>query len=114
MRSELVAADDGLTLFLWSMRFLRAQGYTLLYTPTLMQDNMSAIQLENNGIFSSHKRMRHVDIRYYFITDQIEKGLLKVEYCPTDEMMADCMSKPLQGEKFNRFRRLIMNNHLAQ
>ena len=41
--------------------------------------------------------------------DQIEKGNVEIEYCPTDEMTADFMTKALQGEKFIKFRKEIMN-----
>ena len=51
-----------------------------------------------------------MNIRYFFITDQIENGKVQVKYCPTDKMMADFMSKPLQGSKFDAFKNLIMNN----
>ena len=54
------------------------------------------------------KRTRALNIRYFFITDQIEKKNLKVEFCPTDNMIGDFMTKPLQGQKFKGFRAEIM------
>ena len=65
--------------------------------------------LETNGKKSSSQRTRHLNIRYFFITDQIEQGNTVVKFCPTDGMVADFMSKPLQGEKFRKFRKEIMN-----
>ena len=75
----------------------------------MMQDNKSTILLEENGKASSGKRTRHINIRYYFITDCVEKGLLTIKYCPTDDMWADFLTKPLQGKKFISFRALLMN-----
>ena len=46
---------------------------------------------------------------YFFITDQIKKGDLHIEYCPTDNMVADFFTKPLQGKKFLKFRKVVMN-----
>lgn len=69
-----------------------------------------AILLEKNGMKSASKRTRHLNIRYFFLTDQIEKGKIKVEYCPTDEMIADYFTKPLQGTKFKKFRKMILND----
>ena len=106
--AELVGADDVLGDLLWTRNFLEAQGYPSKKT-TLYQDNTSAILLENNGRDSAGKRSRHIDIRYFFIKDCIEKNKLEVEYCPTDDMVADFMTKPLQGAKFNKFRKIIMN-----
>ena len=42
--------------------------------------------------------------------DQIKKGNLCVEYCPTKQMIADYMTKPLQGEQFYKFKKAIMGN----
>ena len=106
--AELVGADDVLGDLLWTRNFLEAQGYPSKKT-TLYQDNTSAILLENNGRDSAGKRSRHIDIRYFFIKDCIEKNKLEVKYCPTDDMVADFMTKPLQGAKFNKFRKIIMN-----
>ena len=81
-----------------------------MYSDTIVyQDNKSAILLEKNGKASSSKRTKHMNIRYFFISDRIEKKELKVEYCPTDDMIADFFTKPLQGAKFFKFRSEIMN-----
>ena len=106
--SELVAADDVIGSMLWTSRFMEAQGYKL-EDNVLYQDNQSAILLESNGRRSAGKRSRHLDIRLFFITDQKEKGNISIKYCPTDQMTADYMTKPLHGAKFKKFRQEIMN-----
>ena len=75
----------------------------------MYQDNQSAMLLEKNGKASSGRRTRHINIRYFFVTDQIKKGELGVEYCPTEEMLADFFTKPLQGSTFKKLRQRIMN-----
>jgi len=84
-----------------------AQGYSVTDN-VLAQDNKSSILLERNGKASSSKRTKHINIRYFFVTDRIAKGELKVEWCPTLEMIGDYMTKPLQGSLFCKFRDLIM------
>ena len=74
----------------------------------LYQDNKSTILLQENGKRSSSQRTLALNIRYFFLTDQIEKGNLKVKYCPTGDMIADYLSKPLQGAQFQKFRSQIM------
>ena len=106
--AELVAADDITGMILWTKLFLEAQGYPIERN-ILMQDNQSTIRLEKNGKKSSSKRTRHMNIKFFFITDQIEKKQMEVEYCPTDDMTGDYMSKALQGEKFYKFRSEILN-----
>jgi hypothetical protein len=107
--AELVGADDAATMILWTKLFMEAQGHTIEKN-ILYQDNKSTILLENNGKRSSSKRTRAFDIRYFFLTDQVEKGNLKIEYCPTTEMWGDYMSKPLQGKLFQKFKKLIMGH----
>jgi hypothetical protein len=105
--AELVGADDMSTMMLWSALFLEAQGYKVKKN-ILYQDNKSTIQLLKHGKASSSKRTRHLNIRYFFLTDQIEKGNLIVQYCPTGRMTGDYMSKPVQGKLFQEFRREVM------
>ena len=66
----------------------------------LYQDNKSTILLLENGKKSSSQRTRAINIRYFFLTDQIAKKNVSVEYCPTLKMYADFMSKPQQGKLF--------------
>jgi hypothetical protein len=106
--AELVAANDVMAQLLWTQHFLRDQGYTSTET-RLYQDNQSAILLEKNGRASSSKRTRHLDIRYFFITDRVANKELTIEYCPTEEMIADFFTKPLQGSLFRRLRDVNMN-----
>ena len=72
------------------------------------QDNQSTMKLENNGNMSSGKRTRHINIRYFFITDNIKNGNIVIQYCPTLDMIADFYTKPLQGKLFYKFRDQIM------
>ena len=65
--------------------------------------------LEKNGRASAGKRSRHLNIRYFYVTDHINKGKIDVKFCPTDAMTADYMTKPLHGKKFLKFKKEIMN-----
>jgi hypothetical protein len=105
--AELVAVDDILTMILWTQLFMESQGYDLAQN-IVYQDNKSAILLETNGKKSSSKRTRALNIRYFFITDQVERKKVEIQYCPTGEMTADYMTKPLQGKLFEKFRDEIM------
>jgi hypothetical protein len=100
--------SDTLLQILWTRYFLEAQGYPVTES-IIFQDNQSAMLLEKNGKASSGKRTRHINIRYFFATDHIAKKEIKVEYCPTGNMLADFFTKPLQGTPFRKFRDDIMN-----
>jgi len=93
---------------LWKKIFLKEQGYES--ETTIYEDNTSAMLLEKNGKESSSKRTRQINIRYFFIKDCIDKRYLTVECCPTDDMIGDYPSKPLQGRKFKKHKALIMGH----
>ena len=105
--SELVGVDDMMPLILWTRYFLKEQGYNVSDN-VIFQDNKSTMLLERNGRASSSKRTKHINVRYFFITDRITKGEVRVQWCPTKDMVADFMTKPLQGSLFKKFRDLIM------
>jgi hypothetical protein len=110
--AEIVAVDDVIGSVLWTKRFLEAQGYGDTKS-IIIQDNKSAIIMENNGRKIICKRSRHFTIRYFFINDQKEKGKIQIEFCPTDNMIGDYMTKPLHGKRFKQFRDEIMNLPVA-
>jgi hypothetical protein len=105
--SELVGVNNVSVMILWTKLFLEEQGYDI-NSNILYQDNKSAIVLETNGKKSSGKRTGALNIRYFFLTDQVEKGNVTIVYCPTNDMVGDFHTKPLQGEKFQKFRNAIL------
>ena len=107
--AELMAVNDVMLLILWTRYFLEAQGYEVCKNK-VFQDNQSAMSLEKNGKRSSSHQMHHINIRYFFVTaDRIQSKEVTVEYCPTDEMLADMFTKPLQGITFHHFHAAILN-----
>ena len=92
---------------LWSRQFLDGQGFKVKENP-VYQDNQAAILLEKNGKASSGKRTKHINARYFFITDRVSKKEVSVSWCPTEDMTGDFWTKPLQGASFRRMRDLVM------
>ena len=74
----------------------------------LKQDNQSGMVLMNKG-FSASEKTRHIATRFFFVKDRIDKGEVVLEYLPTGEMVADIMTKPLQGELFRKMRKILLN-----
>jgi hypothetical protein len=54
-----------------------------------------------------HSRTKHIDIRYHFIRQNIEDGYISLEYCPTEEMVADILTKALPAHKVSYFSKLL-------
>jgi hypothetical protein len=73
MESEIVGANDFMPATCWTRYFMEAQRYQV-QDNILFQDNKSTILLEKNGKALSNKHTKHVNIRYFFITDYVDKG----------------------------------------
>jgi hypothetical protein len=89
---------------------MKAQGY-VIKDNVLFQDNKSSILLENNGKASSRKQTKqtkHINIRYFFITDIVSNEEVSVVWCPTGEKIGDYAIKPLQEDLFRKFRDQLM------
>jgi hypothetical protein len=105
--AELVGVSDGSNNILWLRNFLIEQGYRM-EAATIYQDNQSTLALLEKG-YSNNKRTRHINIRYFYLKSKVDDGEVVLEYMPTDEMIADVLTKPLQGEKFIELRDALLN-----
>ena len=105
--SELVGVSEYIPYFIWLLYFMHEQGYTV-EDSKLFQDNQSTILMLKNGRNSCTGNSRHINIRYFFVKDRIDNEEVKVEYCPSEDMLADFFTKELQGKLFLKFRSVIM------
>jgi hypothetical protein len=105
--TEIVGVDDFMPAVLWTRLFLKSQDYGVNKN-IIFQDNKTAILLEKNGKSSSGKRTKHINMRYFFVTDRQEKRHVSVKWCPTGDMTGDFWTKPNQGALFKKFRDQIM------
>ena len=115
--SELVGIDDTITFIEWISLYMKDQvkhypaddPLKMLGTKNLAeQDNTSTIKLAVNGRRSCGQRTRHINIRYFYITDKVNDGTVAVSYRPTKEMISDYFTKALQGSLFRQHRNAIM------
>ena len=74
----------------------------------IQEDNQACIQIADNPV--SQRRTRHMDIRYHFVRDYIEDGTVTVKYCPTQQMLADIMTKMMPKPTFTRLRNKIIGD----
>ncbi|CAJ2670508.1 unnamed protein product [Trifolium pratense] len=74
-------------------------------TVMLKIDNKSAINLAKNPV--SHGKSKHIETRFHFLRDQVNKGKLSLEYCSTDNQQADIMTKAVKRDQFLKLRREI-------
>jgi hypothetical protein len=105
--AELMGATDDSNNLFYVRNLLIEQGHKV-GPAKLYQDNMSAMASIKNGKATS-KRSRHINIRYFYLKDRVDIGELELEYLATDDMIADVLTKPLQGEKFRILRDKLLN-----
>ena len=105
--TEVIGNSEYLPRNIWHDYFFEAQGYKLREN-VFFQDNEGAEKMAKNGKLSCSSRSRHINIKFFWITDRVKKGRIQVKHCATDRMVADFFTKPLQGSKFHTFREIIM------
>jgi hypothetical protein len=112
MEAEIVGVHDVMPQLMWTGHFLMEQGFHVKET-ILYQDNTSSILIEKNGCSSCSKHNRHMNIWYFFVKEQVDSKRVRIEHCPTTEMVADYFTKPLQGRPFRKLWDYIMNIDLS-
>jgi hypothetical protein len=105
--AEVVAASDGCSKVIWCREFLLEQGEPI-GAAILHQDNKSAMQLLEHESKSSG-RSRYVNIRYFWLRDRVALKEVHIVYIATESMIADILTKPLQGEQFGKLRSELLN-----
>ena len=108
-QAELAAVSKGLQQGIFATIFITGQGYP--HAPMLVyQDNMSTIKLIENGK-STSELTRHISIGYFWAHDLIRRGIITVTHCPTEDMIADLLTKPLQGSIYTHLRQMLMGTN---
>jgi hypothetical protein len=100
-KSEYVAAMHGCKEAIW-LRSLLSQVFGPFKDATvLFSDNQSAIALSRNHQY--HARTKHIDVQYHWICWIVEQGMLQLIYCPTNNMVANTLTKALPSAKVKHF-----------
>ncbi len=100
--AEYVSLCSATQEVVWLRRLLKSIGFTQNQPTTICEDNQGAICLSKNS--KDHGRTKHVDVKYHYTRETIDKNVIKVEYCPTGKMVADTLTKGLPKPAFEKFR----------
>jgi hypothetical protein len=103
----VVGLSDTASTALHLHNFVEAQGYTLKPT-ALHQDNMSGMAVMKKGGPVS-ERSRHIHIRYFWLKEQVDLGVVEIKHLGTSKMFANLLTKPVQGKQFRQERYGLTN-----
>ena len=101
--AEYVALSSVTQEAVWLRKLLTSDLQVTSQEPTMiMEDNQGAISIVKNPV--AHSRTKHIDIRYHYIREAVQEGIVNLCYCPTEQMIADLLTKPLARERFKMLR----------
>ena len=102
VEAEYMALSVATQQAIWLRHLLEELGVTNT-GPTLIYENkQGAISMAKNPVF--HKRTKQVLIRFHFVREAVEQGTITLEYCRTDDMLADTFTKALARDQFEKLR----------
>lgn len=103
--AEYIATTSCATQAVWLRRILEVM-HQKQNTPTeIFCDNKSSIALCKNPVFNG--RSKHIDIRFHKIRELVAEKEVVINYCPTEEQVADIFTKPLKIELFHKLKKLL-------
>ena len=103
--AEYVSLSIATQEAIWLRRLMTDLGNRMSLPTIINEDNQGAIQLSRNP--KIHNRTKHIDVSYHFVRERVTSNEIVVEYCPTQDMVADVMTKGLPRVTFQKFRNLL-------
>ena len=104
-KAEYRGAVEASKEALWLRQILSEFGFEQQHPTTLWCDNQSAIQLCKDPV--QHQRSKHIELHMHFIRKLIHDHVLEVQYCSTDDQVADIFTKALTEAKFTKLRFMV-------
>ena len=71
----------------------------------IFYDNQSCVNLLKNPVF--HDKSKHIEIKFHYIKDMVQRGAMKFQYVETEEKIVDVLTKPLVRVKLEYFREIL-------
>ena len=102
--AEYMALASAAQEAVWIQRLLNDLHDNSAEPMVINEDNQAAISMAKNPQF--HGRVKHVDIKYHFVRELVENGQVRLTYCPTENMIADMLTKGLTKDKLCKIRNM--------
>ena len=104
--AELYAEAAAIQEVLWLRGLMQELGLHTATGSRVYGDNQSTIAVSQNGV--KGERTKHVDVKYHFITETVEQGVVKLQWVPTTQQQADIFTKALAAPVFLLLRKQLM------
>ena len=105
MEAEYVALSEACQELVWLLSLLKDLGVPHQGQVTVLEDNQSCITYVASERIN--RRSKHIETREYYVKELCGNGVLKLEYCPTEEMVADVFTKPLGAVQKRKFAEML-------
>ena len=108
--AEYIGQFNAGTESVWIRKFLTELGFKHLASDATVihGDNETAIKLAKDPI--QHSKAKHIQIKYHWQRERVEEGDFCFEYTPSNKNLADWMTKPMTGDRFN----IILNQIMTE
>ena len=100
--AEYVALNTATQEAVWLRKLLEGFGETQGKATVVMEDNQGAICITKNP--AEHSRTKHIDIHYHYIREALSENIIELNYCRTQHMIADILTKTLPKGRFEILR----------
>jgi hypothetical protein len=98
--AEYMASTQATKEAIWMTKLMKELGYMKEKAMMIQCDNQGAISLTKNP--TQHARTKHIDVQHHFVRERVENGEVTFEYCSTEYMVADVLTKTLPKERHNK------------
>jgi len=102
VEAEYIVSSDASREAIWLRKLIFGLFGNKLETTVIHCDNQSCMKLTENLVF--HDRSKHIDMKYHYIKDMVQRKTIKLQYIATSEQIADILNKPLLLKQFLHLR----------
>jgi len=103
--AEFVATVEAGKAIKWTCNILQEFGCPVTHPSTFLIDNQSALTVSKNP--EHHGQMKHLDLKFFWLRDQVEAGYISPIYVPTSDQLANILTKALPCATVNKFHALL-------
>jgi len=108
--AEYVALCHAVSQLIFLRELMNQLGFGSNRPSIIYEDNLSCIKMVYGQL--NHQTTKHINVRYHFTKDQVEKGTVEIIHCPTEEMIADVLTKPLAADQHQYLSLRILNHSM--